>query len=335
MVPTSDLSIVPHSSSVNSLFPSVPSGSSYPCKKGVIRSPGYRVKIGTCGCGSVWCPKCWPRRGLKKALERLSTFSPEYTRQVMLSVNHDNFADGKEAFEYVTSNKLLPALVRNLRRSGGVGVIDFVWFLEWHRGGWPHWHLFIEVEERGAGGMIGGAILRKYWTVGDWVTEGYIKSSQHWKNLLGYFSQHGYFASDKAHQTVLPDWALESTRKIRRWGSMECQRIDIEKKERRDVIPSNRMPRVYRVILESCGKTSYVEIECDNYGFGSRVAIESRILRPFLKNGSFIEGVGYCAIMDFRTTVSFLRCHSSLKNVLEQMQDFESESVNGCWQIEI
>ena len=96
---------------------------------------------------------------------------------------------------------------------------DWVVCLEWHRNGFPHWHLTIDVTVQGKRGMIGGDNLRQYWPIGG-VRETPIKSKAHWYHLTGYFKKHGYFEKKKAHQGMLPKWAKEGTKRIRRSDSM-------------------------------------------------------------------------------------------------------------------
>lgn len=193
-----------------------------------------------CRCRTVWCPTCWGVE-VRKHAEELRAFDWKRVREVVLTVDPKKFKDGREAFEYVTRNKLIAGLVRNLTRGmkerdkvtgewlvcwDPVNVIKWKWFLEWHKDGFPHWHLFLETDKAGAAGMIGGARLRHYWPTGSWVYESYVKGPAHWKEITGYFGKNGYFnpaghknGTGKAHQGKLPEWALlsyGSFRKIRR-----------------------------------------------------------------------------------------------------------------------
>jgi hypothetical protein len=108
-------------------------------------------------------------------------------------------------------------LFHDLSRSAGAGIVDWVKMLEWHKDGYPHWHIMVLVDKPGRAGMIGGGTLRRYWQYGN-IQEGYIKDGGHWKRFNGYFGAKGYFEDKKgkAHQVTLPDWARERTTPIRR-----------------------------------------------------------------------------------------------------------------------
>lgn len=128
-------------------------------------------------------------------------------------------------------------MIYNLKRTAGVYITDWLWFLEWHTGGYAHYHLFIEVRDAGSSGQIGGGLLRHYWPYGR-VVEGYVTDLDHWRSLTGYFNKKGYFerkweAGDNGeenrdgslhqdHQIVLPEWAAKYRKSIRRFG---CQRV--------------------------------------------------------------------------------------------------------------
>ena len=173
-------------------------------------------------CHSVWCPSCSKLEWAKRSASDLREFDWKRTRQVVLTIDPGQFKDGKEAYDYVMEHKVIPGFARNLRRGKHVKVgkhwvwkykpveiIKYMTFLEWHRNGFPHWHVFIETTQYGRFAQIGQDMIHHYWPVAKIIHEDFIKSQKHWDDQVGYFQKNGYFHKDKEHQTRLPKWALE------------------------------------------------------------------------------------------------------------------------------
>ena len=172
---------------------------------------GRKVK-----CGHVWCPVCG-REIVKKASRVLRGFDRTRTRQVVLTVDRRKFPDGSEsAYNYVSEKKIISEFIKSLKRQGVV-IRKHKWFLEWHGDGFPHWHVFIEVDQQGVAGKIGNARIRKAWVLGG-VREIYYATVLHWERLVGYFMKTGYLEKSKQHQTKLPEWGMKSKKRIRRHG---------------------------------------------------------------------------------------------------------------------
>lgn len=270
-----------------------------------------------CGCGSVWCRKCFIKRQAKLHFTELASFDWQRTRQIVLTVDPSKFKNGREAWEYVNTHKVIAGLMRNFRRAYGINISKWKWFLEWHRSGFPHWHLFIEVENKGRAGMIGGDRIRHYWKLGR-VYEEYVRNLGHWKNLTGYFQKHGYFQSkDKNHQIKLPEWALYDAKlKIRRSGSNvkarqaksnfiiamnyfqkrgdETEIVNIktgevikERKKKR-----GRKERSYKAMFKSCGQTTRIKLITDHTTMIFKTNVPYREVREKIP-GQYKEGVGY------------------------------------------
>ena len=184
-------------------IPGDPMGGSYPCSTREVLTGQYEFIVKKKFCGSVWCGVCFKRKGLKKVIKRFGAFDWERTRQITLTVDRKFYKDGEEAFEDIKDKGAVRSLIKNLKRTFKLKFFDWIWLLEWHEDGFPHWHIFIELEKVGFKGMIGGEILRKYWKLGR-VTESYIRSKNHWKELMGYFDKTGHFGDEKKKQGELP-----------------------------------------------------------------------------------------------------------------------------------
>lgn len=281
------------------------SSSSYPCRKEVKRSHDILspldldliLKKHTCG--SPWCPSCFKNRGKDRVNKRLVVFDWERTRHVMLSIDRDQFNTGEEAFKYVSEKKLIPNMIWNLQRIQGIDVQDWMWIVEFHKDGFPHWHLFIEVGEKGSCGMIGGNLLRQYWPWGRWVHESRIFDKQHWRNLLGYFDKHGYFGKPKEYQNSLPQWAVKWDRIIKRYGAKILPSVDQDKKIKNVGLGlCARSPRrSYLLILSDCGAKTRVQVTNWQLSIDRMVDVPYLALRGALK-GCYVVGVGYLVQID-------------------------------------
>lgn len=229
--------------------------SPFTCTKEELR---WQTVIRKCACKSSWCPVCWNVSGKKALVERLRSLDPRRVRWVMLSIDRSKFKDGEVAFNTISEKRGVGNLLKNLQRTDGVKVTDWIAVLEWHKDGFPHWHLFIEVEQAGSAGMIGVDKIKARWPYGLWVSEGYIDGPAHWNNLTGYFNKHGYFEKGKGHQGCLPEWAKLSSKRIRRWAARPA--VDLPTAPHRsDLEGSSRIRETYKIILGRCGDRTFIE----------------------------------------------------------------------------
>jgi hypothetical protein len=221
-------------------------------------------------------------------MDRMRTFAWKHVREVMLSVDRGKFHDAEDCNRKISSWRGIGEFIKNLARTDGVKIVDWIAFKEWHRDGFPHWHILIETEDEGREGMIGAKRIRERWPHGIWVTEKFIESQEHWNNLVGYFDRHGYFEKGKGYQGKLPEWAMKSThKKMKRWiskrgGDQEAIRlmrmdwnaqdeklenfsmiqgmIHEEKQLSKDKKLSAREEKNYEQILASCGMRTRIVI---------------------------------------------------------------------------
>lgn len=283
----------------------------YPCKEDGDRWHTHHLKLQKCSCGSVWCKVCWPKsRGNHESKARLSTFDWRRTRHLILSTDPSKFdSDGERAWREITFNRGLGNLVKNLERTEDIPIVDWIAFLEWYTDGFPHWHLFIEVEKAGKEGMIGEEKIHRYWPK-KWaiiIKEKYIKSEFHWNSLTGYFDGHGYFEGGKGHQGDLPAWAKQKNIRIKRYETMKRRRgiarmiqnktFDVGQYNGVGILPGNILPkgkspmRSYSLILDSCGAQSKLTVTSNGSANSFTIPIKYRIAK--LSCGwEYIEGRG-------------------------------------------
>jgi hypothetical protein len=168
-----------------------------------------------------------------------------------------------------------------------------VWVLEWHHDGFPHYHVLIEMADRGRASRIGQDWIHAHWFDGSRIHEQFFDSENHFKWFAGYFKKHGYFG-DKEHQSVLPSWALNEKKTIRRFG---------RKNSNEKLIERGGVPRVgfvvkrgrvsYRDVLESCGACSEISVLVDgDEVFSMRVEVSYKNVRSAW-HGEYEIGVGF------------------------------------------
>ncbi|MBA7633874.1 hypothetical protein ES703_41445 [subsurface metagenome] len=180
------------------------------------------ARVQKCACGLIWCEKCARKVWTPGEVEKLLKFDWKKTRHVILTYDRKAFKDAQEAWEHTQDRKLVANFIRNLRRGKKIKkgkkwvwkfppvmISKYRYFLEWHKDGWPHFHIFIEVEDEGREGMIGQGFIHYYWPCGKIIKELPFKSLNHWRHMIGDLKKHGYFGKEKAHQTSLPKWALD------------------------------------------------------------------------------------------------------------------------------
>lgn len=295
----------------------VKSPASYPCLITIVKEQKGRVTLHECRCGSVWCIRCCRYR-LRKTAEILFSMDWRRVREVMLSVDRNQFKDGQEAFEFLTDSKRVRDLIKNLKRTAKCKILKVLKFLEWHRDGFPHWHLIIEVEDYGKAGMIGEESLHRYWPWGR-ITEGYIKDEYHWKNMVGYFRDHGYWGKNKGHQVVLPLWARDYDKRIRRWSGLggkntsSVERLAVKNTKKRHV----RAMRPYHLILDECGVNTRVEIswELGNVEGASWYTVHCQIKEVITEKFEWVKGEGWVLDMSQEDFEQWLKGHKNLKHI--------------------
>lgn len=294
------------------------------------------IQVGSKNCGSVWdtgkCDQSWINREYKK----LQQFNHKQTRHIILTADPGKYESGQDAYNDVKVNRRISELVRALRdgKKKKVGK-KWVWerkpititnwrvYQEWHRSGFPHWHLLIEVAGIGWRTKIGGDVLRSLWTPGTWVKETYFASHQHWLNVLGDLRKNGYFGKKKNHQATLPEWALDipglvihrssgkrnlngdgSNRRRPDNNELLEESIDLATGEILFASPGGGVHhgRSYREKFAHCGKTIWAKITSKTEMIEGIFKIPFNDIRARHK-GSYVERFGYV----FRVSMEEIR----------------------------
>lgn len=167
---------------------------------------GYDVSVYPKRCLSVWCPNCSSKSFSNKRIQHyFKSFQWETTRHVIVTVSRA--VSSERIYRHVQRTKRLSRFPRRISNLNG----KYLWVLEWHHDGYPHWHIMVENE-----GMIGKKKIEKEWKLG-LVWEQQIKSAHHWASITGYHEKAGYLGGNKKHQIKLPDY-LEGLM-VRKFGT--------------------------------------------------------------------------------------------------------------------
>ena len=188
-----------------------------------------------CSCKSVWCPVCFRSRFHDRIVEIFSPYDWQSTRHVILTVDPDLYESPSAALEDIRKNRMVGEFIRRLRhgvkiKAGSrwvwkykpINILRWAWFLEWHKNGFPHYHVFIQTPLKGSAGMIGGDFLRDCWKISKIVKETYFRDEAHFREMTGYYANKGYFEKGKEYQGRLPEDILNKVKgKIKRMNSSE------------------------------------------------------------------------------------------------------------------
>ena len=266
-----------------------------------------------CSCKSVWCPPCFRSpRYHNRIVEIFSPFDWQSTRHVILTVDPELYESPAAALADIRKRRLVGEFIRRLRHGVKVkigarwvwkykpiDILRWAWFLEFHKNGFPHYHVFIQTPQKGSAGMIGGDFLRDSWKIAKIVKETYFRNEDHFRQMTGYYADKGYFEKGKEYQGRLPEDILNNNKeKIKRMnssekgfqGKREPTEEEIEKMNYREcvvyfdkqsklsnsdgekeVIKLEKLIEVekrevnYRAIIANCGVKTYVELDIAAY----------------------------------------------------------------------
>jgi len=170
-----------------------------------------------CSCGKTWCSQCGLRKLQKSVYDHVSAWDWRKVRFITLTVDPKFFDSPDQCYDQLQKRKAVSNLIHNLKRTAGKDILDWHWVVEWHRNGFPHWHILIHVSSSGASGQIGQEFLHQYWPYGR-IHESYFSTEKKYRDVVGYFGKHGYFEKGKKHQIILPSWARDRRSVVRRHG---------------------------------------------------------------------------------------------------------------------
>jgi hypothetical protein len=105
-------------------------------------------------------------------------------------------------------------MIYNLKRTARIEIIEWIWLLEFHENGYPHYHLVLLPKDDSIKFTEMRKAVRDAWKLGKSHVKR-IASEEHLDNLISYL---GGSKRKPRHQTNLPEWALPLRSSIRRYN---------------------------------------------------------------------------------------------------------------------
>lgn len=221
------------------------------------RYADQKIIIHPCKCRSAFCKKCAISSPTnKKIQEYMKQMDYKKVRHIILTCSKSKTPN--QILNLIRDKRAIPKMLYKMDLKGR----KYLWVIEFHADGRPHWHLFIENIEAM---MIGHKNIK--WQHGIF-WESYIKDANHWQAIIGYSKKKGYIACEtKTHQLELPEVFKEMSR-IRKFGT----NIKTDNNKKTKTEPDNsqkqdkpkRKKRTYSEMFKNCDKESSIIIEGAN-----------------------------------------------------------------------
>ena len=179
-------------------------------------------------CKSQFCPDCavahcvsWRER-LREALAGWKN-----VLMLTLTVDPKEYSSPKEAYEYVGKSRRVAETIRKLNRNGLLPNKHFTLTLEFHKSGWPHWHVLIESR------FVCKHKLQEAWKLGNcWVSKGDFDDVGH---AINYATKYIVkTADDDENEFLFPDWVLDYEGNMRRFSTSRGLCKPLRKRKKRD-----------------------------------------------------------------------------------------------------
>ncbi len=96
-------------------------------------------------CQSRFCSECTTRLGVELR-EKVREVVKDWKSPLMwtLTLNPELFESARSGFFHVRDVRAISRLVRQLRKDGVLNGRHYFVVIEWHKNGWPHWHLLVD-----------------------------------------------------------------------------------------------------------------------------------------------------------------------------------------------
>lgn len=98
-------------------------------------------------CQNSYCMTCghgWGYRVRLRMVEGLTKFTTYRPIMLTLTVDPERFEHPQDAVDWVHRGSRIAKTLHMMKKAGHVHGGRFVWVLEFHRSGWPHWHVAVD-----------------------------------------------------------------------------------------------------------------------------------------------------------------------------------------------
>lgn len=124
----------------------------------IVHRVRHKMEAIKCGCKSWFCPTCAVGQGVKfreRLMKVLETF--EWVQMWTLTVDPSLYESEKECYLAVKGQRMISELMRALKERGYLATGRFIYFVEWHKSGWPHFHLLVDSK------FIPHSVVKEIW----------------------------------------------------------------------------------------------------------------------------------------------------------------------------
>lgn len=253
----------------------------------------YRGDVGDeisrpCRCRSQFCGRC-SLSVMLSYREKLRKSVGSFRAVLMLTLTVTREVGAKEAYEMVQRQRGVAELMKKLRRRSLVMSSKFFYVIEFHRDGWPHWHVIVESR------FIDKHDLQKMWGRGNvWVSAGPRGKGQSFESnmhAVNYVTK--YLTAAEGEKQPFPDWVMDYRGNMRRFATSRGlmgdpkkkppPKSDGEKRERVRMTPRERVKacgkrtNLLTVLKSSRGATKYVFVGSVDQEYDERFSDMSHV----------------------------------------------------------
>ena len=221
------------------------------------------LKICSAGCGRIVCPGCRVKSGLKRRADMIATLKKARQTNMKngvlwmwtLTIDPKKYDSPAEAHGDITTNERIRKLAKKM------GWEYWCWVLEWHKSGWPHWHVLVWArnslrhEHSEVARAWGHHVLYTRSSDRKWAG---LNATEKIEKATHYVTK--YLTKPGESQT--PDWVLDSTKRIRMYGASTAWRqtlatvSDEERDAARSPLVGDGGPeerKTHRAAISECG----------------------------------------------------------------------------------
>lgn len=204
------------------------------------------LSVSPCLCRSQFCERCCVPYAIRWR-ERLRPAIAKWREVSMLTLTLDptSWESPEHAYRGVGKRRLVAELIRKLKRHDLLYSDRFAYSLEFHKSGWPHWHVIVE------SGYIPFQQLQECWAQGHtWISRSLkFKSASH---AVHYVTKYALKAD-----AGFPEWVLSYQGRIRRISTSRglCPVEATKPSEYAGGEPKKMTQRTPRERAGACGKT--------------------------------------------------------------------------------
>jgi len=191
-------------------------------------------------CKSQFCEDCSLAHCVKWR-EKLKAALHSWNSVIMLTLTLDpkDYSGPEEAYREVGKKRAVAELMKKLHKRGMVDTREFTLTMEFHKSGWPHYHVlvrstFVEKHE-----------LQRLWKRGHcWVSKGDFESVEH---AINYATKYIVKTSEE-EPFWFPEWVLDFKGNLRRFSTSRglCPTLRNKSKKNPDSKPRIRIRKTAR-----------------------------------------------------------------------------------------